>query len=113
MNETTRTIPRIRLVARIAAVLCLLGAVALLPVMAYAAVVTTPNPTLPATAANDKVVTLSATDSASPGTSTTTFFKPCWRATFTADSVASPRLQRMPATPQAASMAAADSAEFS
>ena len=75
MNETTRTIPRIRLVARIAAVLCLLGAVALLPVMAYAAVVTTPNPTLPATAANDKVVTLSATDSASPGTSTTTFFK--------------------------------------
>jgi hypothetical protein len=62
-------------VARIAAVLCLLGAVALLPVMAYAAVVTTPNPTLPVTVANDKVVTLSATDSASPGTSTTTFFK--------------------------------------
>ena len=75
MNETTRTIPRIRLVARIAAVLCLLGAVALLPVMAYAAVVTTPNPALPVTSPNYQVVTLAATDAASPGTSTTTFFK--------------------------------------
>ena len=50
MNETTRTIPRIRLVARIAAVLCLLGAVALLPVMALALPVTTPTPALPVTA---------------------------------------------------------------
>ena len=67
MNETTRTIPRIRLVARIAAVLCLLGAVALLPVMALALPVTTPTPALPVPAANYQVVTLAATDAANPG----------------------------------------------
>ena len=68
MNETTRTIPRLRLVAHIAAVLCLLGAVALLPAMAFAAPVTTSAPAvIPASAANFQIVTLTATDSASPG----------------------------------------------
>jgi hypothetical protein len=54
-------------VARIAAVLCLFAAVALVPAVAFAVVKTTPSPSpIPATAANFQIVTLGASGGTAP-----------------------------------------------
>ena len=76
MQHRASVVPRPRASWRLATVaLCALGAVALLPIVALATPVTTPAPSLPATAANFQVVTLSATATANPGMACTISYR--------------------------------------